>query len=199
MKLLGPVQNRFDGSDLIGCHRLTEGVDDRHPACDRSFKGDAATGLTGGLEQLAPVFTQQGLVGGDDVLARPEGGQHDLAGRIEAAHQLDDDINIRSFGDRQWVGCQSGGGQVNARDRDRSRTAPRVTRMSRPERSVMRAACSCRMRATLAPTVPSPTIPTRKASIGLPVCVTSRRSDRVKSKAVNPRLSALPDSSEAEI
>ena len=47
-------------------------------------------------EKDVAVFAQEGLVRGDHVLARLQEGQKDLERRIDAAHQLDGDVDLRS-------------------------------------------------------------------------------------------------------
>ena len=63
------------------------------PATDAS-KRDAPPALAGRGEQLRPVFAQQRLVRGDDVLAGFERRVHDPPRRTKPAHQLDDDVHI---------------------------------------------------------------------------------------------------------
>ena len=78
-EVAGAVEDRLDGGDLVGSHRLAEGVNDGHSARDRRFEGDAAFGRAGRLKQLVSMFAEQCLVGGDDVFSRLESGQDDPA------------------------------------------------------------------------------------------------------------------------
>ena len=49
---------------------------------------------SGPLENHVPVFAQQGLIRGHDILSRFEQGEKDFAGRFDASDQLNRDIDL---------------------------------------------------------------------------------------------------------
>ena len=49
----------------------------------------------GGGQQVVAVVGQQGLVGGDHVLAPGDGGQGEVPGRAQAADELHHDVDLR--------------------------------------------------------------------------------------------------------
>ena len=64
-----------------------------------------------GLEHLAPVRRHQLLVGGHDGLARGERVGDQRAGGLDAAHDLDHDVDVGVVHDRGRVGGEGGGRQ----------------------------------------------------------------------------------------
>ena len=48
----------------------------------------------GGGDQLRPAGGDQLLVGGDHRLARLQGGEHEVAGRVATTHHLDDERHL---------------------------------------------------------------------------------------------------------
>ena len=61
-------------------------------AADRRLEAQLHAGLAGDREELVAVLGEQLLVGGDDRAAGAQRREHVLAGRVGAAHQLDDQV-----------------------------------------------------------------------------------------------------------
>ena len=88
-----------------------------HPLQGRQ-KGDAAADGPGAAErdvvdagqggQFVVAGGHQGLVGGDDVLAGPQGGGDKVKGRTDAAHRLDNQLHRRVREDRLHGGHAAG-------------------------------------------------------------------------------------------
>ena len=67
------------------------------------------------LEQGQTFLGQQGLVGGDYVLALIKGAVDDGAGIVDAANELHQHVDFRVIGKRAVIGCKLGsGGQLGA-------------------------------------------------------------------------------------
>ena len=65
----------------------------------------------GGLGEFAGVVGQQRLVGGDDGLARVERGEDQLAGQLDAADHLDDEVDVVAGDERRrrrWSAARPG-------------------------------------------------------------------------------------------
>ena len=92
------LAQRPDEGDAPGDGRLEEQVDPR--------------GLRRG-EDLRPGVGEQLLVGGHHRLARLQGGEHQLPGRLDAAHDLDDDVDVGIGDDRPGVVGEHVGGQLD--------------------------------------------------------------------------------------
>ncbi len=95
------VHHAHDAFDLVAGQALGQRLDHRDAAGDGGFKADhAACGLGGQRKGLA-VVGQQGLVGGDDVLAGGDGGfGGQFGGAFVAAHHLDEHVDIVALGQR---------------------------------------------------------------------------------------------------
>ena len=74
--------------------RLLQDADDRDDAADRGLEAQLHAVLARDRPQLLAVLGQQLLVGGDDVLAGGHRPHHVLARRLQAAHQLDDQVGV---------------------------------------------------------------------------------------------------------
>ena len=74
--------------------RLGQRADHRDGAGDGRLEVEVDVGAFGGLGQLAGGCGQQRLVGRHHRLAVLEGGQDRLAGRLDRAHHLDDDVDV---------------------------------------------------------------------------------------------------------
>ena len=79
--------------DLVGGQALRQGGDDRDAAGDAGLEGDGPAVAAGGVEDLGAVHGQQRLVGGDDVLAGGQQVEHGPPGPVDAADQLDGDVD----------------------------------------------------------------------------------------------------------
>ena len=75
-----------------GGERLLEHADHRHDARDRGLEAQLHAVLARAGPQLLAVLAEQLLVRGDDVPARGHRGEDVLAGGLEAAHHLDDEV-----------------------------------------------------------------------------------------------------------
>jgi len=78
----------------IACERLAQGADDRNAAADAGLEADRHSGLVGGPKKFLAMLGQQRLVAGDNIFARGECLQYQLAGRFDTAKQFDDNIYI---------------------------------------------------------------------------------------------------------
>ena len=79
---------------MLAHQRLAQRADDRDAAGDRRLEEQVDAGGLGGREQLGAGGGEQLLVAGDHRLARLEGGEDQLAGRLDAADDLDDDVDV---------------------------------------------------------------------------------------------------------
>ena len=71
------VKDSVDRLDLVGDQALAEGRDDGDASGHGGLEGDRAALLSRPIEQLRPMFGQEGLVGRDHVLAAVEQLQDD--------------------------------------------------------------------------------------------------------------------------
>ena len=75
------------------------------PPATAASKSRSTPACVGGLEQLDADVGEQLLVGGDDRLAAGERGGDQLAGRLDAADDLDDEVDVGVGDDgvrRRW-------------------------------------------------------------------------------------------------
>ena len=112
-EIAGAVENALEGENLVGRQALHQGGDDGHAAGNGGLEGNGSTMFASGVEDFPAMNGKQRLVGRHDVLARRQQGQHRLAGPVDAADQLGDDLDGRIAQDL----LQIGGEQV-ARQRD---------------------------------------------------------------------------------
>src|SRR5690606_32308663 len=91
----GAVDDAGYPLDMIGGEAFADGLDDGDATRHRGLEGHHHTVLARLGEDLVAVLGQQGLVGGDHVLAIGDGLEHQLARHGIAADQFDHDINIR--------------------------------------------------------------------------------------------------------
>ena len=68
--------------------------EDGDPATDRRLEAQGCAGPPGDRLELRSVVGDDVLVGGDDALAHRQRGADEGVGRLVAAHQLDDDIDL---------------------------------------------------------------------------------------------------------
>jgi hypothetical protein len=81
-----------DPLDVGGGQRLLQHADDGHDAGHGALEAQLDAVLAGARPQLLAVLAEQLLVGGDDVLARLHRAQHVVAGGVDPADQLDDQV-----------------------------------------------------------------------------------------------------------
>ena len=150
-------------------------------AAHAGLERDRPVSRAGLGEDLRAVLGQQRLVGGDDMLAGLEAVEHDLQGRLDAPHQLDDDLDFRVVDQSADLVREPDAVERDAARLLRSRTTAHFQRMRLPARRAIRSACSVRIRATPVPTVPSPISPmvTCSMSFAGPVRVVAPRARRI--------------------
>ena len=90
----GAVHDTHDRGNLIGCHTGFQRSDDRNTAADAGLKHKVAVVLMCQREQLGAEFGQNVLVGSNNMLAVGKGSGDKFLGRMLAAQQLNDNINI---------------------------------------------------------------------------------------------------------
>ena len=125
--------------DVRARERLAHHADDRHHAGHRRLVAKLRAALARGREQLVAVLGEQLLVRGHERLAGLERAQRVLAGRLDAADQLDDRVRgsedlverpARAGQHPRQLGPAAGGGL------DRVRTLGEQRREGRPHRAV---------------------------------------------------------------
>ena len=90
-------------TDAVAGERLAQRADERDAAGDRRLEQQVDPGALRGLEQLAADVGEQLLVRGDDGLARLERLDDELACGLDAADDLDDDVDVVGDHDRGRV------------------------------------------------------------------------------------------------
>ena len=156
-EVAGAVEDALERLDLVGGQALGQGGDDRHAAGDAGLEGDGPAVPAGGVEDLGAVLGQQRLVGRHHVLARRQQRQHRLPRPVDAADQLDGDLDVGVAQHRlagRWSAAR--GGRRTGRGLSGSRTTTRRSTSGRPARAARRSGCSSSSRATPPPTVPQP-------------------------------------------
>ena len=94
---------------MLADKRLAQGPDERYAAADSSFEEEVDPGGIGGLEQVRSDVGEQLLVRGDDRLAPLDGLEDQSPCRLDAADELDDEVDVRvSHHRRRIVGEQRG-------------------------------------------------------------------------------------------
>ncbi len=96
------VDDAEDAAHPVAREAVAQRSDDRDRAADCRLVVQLGADLLGDREQLGSVGRQERLVAGDDVGAGVEGEGDVLARRLEAAHELDDDV--RAEDERVRVG-----------------------------------------------------------------------------------------------
>ena len=79
----GAVQDAEELLDAVGGQALAQGQDDGDAAAHRGLEGDLHAFGRGRGQKLVAVMGQQGLVGGDHVLAALDGGEHVVPGGVQ--------------------------------------------------------------------------------------------------------------------
>ncbi len=88
------VDDAHDAVDALAGERLAQRPDERDATRHGCLEQQVDAGLLGGREQVRADVGQQLLVAGDHRLARLERGEHQLACRLDAADDLDDDVDL---------------------------------------------------------------------------------------------------------
>jgi hypothetical protein len=94
------VDDAHHATDWLATQALAQRPHDRDGAGDRRLEEQVDACLLGGIEQLDADVGQQLLVRRDDRLAGSEGGGDQLSRRLDAADDLDDEIDV-------WIGDDS--------------------------------------------------------------------------------------------
>ena len=90
-----PVDDPVQAVDVGAGQRLLQHADDGHHAGHRGLEAQLHAVLARRGPQLLAVLGEQLLVGGDDVLAGRHRAQDVVARRVQAAHELDDEVASR--------------------------------------------------------------------------------------------------------
>jgi hypothetical protein len=90
----GAVHDAADGQDALRRERLAQHADDGDAAGHGRLVVEVHALLFGEVPDLGAALGEQRLVGGDHVLAGQDGGAHHLVGALDAAHDLDDDLDL---------------------------------------------------------------------------------------------------------
>ena len=89
----GAVEDAGNGQDLVAHQVVLERADDGDTAAAAGFALDLNAALTRLLGKRLDMTAEQGLVGGDDMLAVLKSGGENLGRGVLAADQLDDDVD----------------------------------------------------------------------------------------------------------
>ena len=82
------------------------------PPATAASNSRSTPALVGRGEQLGAVVGQQLLVAGDHRLAGLQRGEDQLAGRLDAADDLDDHVDVGIVDDRGGIGGEDAGRQA---------------------------------------------------------------------------------------
>ncbi len=126
-EIAGSVDDARDPFDAVRGQAFAQRLDDRDAAGDRRLESNHHAGLLRGREDFVAVRGEQRLVGGDDVLAMPDRREHQRLGGLDAADQLDDDVDFRMGDERREVRRQlhiPGAGQGKPCTFERARRDP---------------------------------------------------------------------------
>ncbi len=107
----GAVDDAHHAGDALAHQRLAERPDDRDATRDGGLEEEVDAGALGRLEELRPVLGEQLLVAGDDRLARLEGGEDQVPRRLDAADELDDQVDVGVVDDRAGIIGEAIGGE----------------------------------------------------------------------------------------
>ena len=103
----GPVDDAPDGTDVIGSERLSNHADHGDGASHGGLEIQIAAIGRGEVEQSRAALGEQRLVRGDDVLLRLQRRPHQALSNVDAADELDDDIDVVPLGELKRVVEQS--------------------------------------------------------------------------------------------
>ncbi len=91
----GPVEDAADTPDAVGGEVQRDRAEERDAAADRRLEPERGAGGARDPLQLGPVMGDHVLVRGDHALAGLQGRADQRAGRLVAAHRLDDHVDVR--------------------------------------------------------------------------------------------------------
>ena len=90
----GAVEDAHQGRDAVAGQAGAQGLHHGHGAGNTGLVAQDAALAGGLLEQGEPFLGQQGLVGGDDVLAGVQGAVDDGSRGVDAAHELHQHVDL---------------------------------------------------------------------------------------------------------
>ena len=132
-EVAGTVDDSGEPLDAVPGQPFAQRLDNRDPAGHRGFERHHHPVGVGGFEDGVAVHGDEGLVGGDHMLAALDGLKDEPAGRVRAADELDDDVDVRIAHDLPRIGGERdavGGADAGPVERpDRGRV---TTRRARP-------------------------------------------------------------------
>ena len=106
-----PVDDADDPADAVAGEGLPQRAHEGDGPADGGLEEEVDARLHRRVEQLGPVGGEQLLVGGDDRLARLQGGEDEGAGRLDAADDLDDQVDVGVGDDAGGVVGEHAGGE----------------------------------------------------------------------------------------
>jgi hypothetical protein len=109
--IAGAIDDAGEALDVITDEALLQGLDDGYAAADCGFEGEKGVVLGSQWEEAGAMFGQQGFIGGDDMLARLEGGLDGGQGGVFASSDFDENVDVRVGGHSDGVGGEEGGGR----------------------------------------------------------------------------------------
>ena len=99
----GAVDDAHHALDLIAGHRPTQGSDDGDRAGDGRLEVQVGVRRVRGLGQLVGVLGEQRLVRGHHGLAVAQRLEQEGTWEVDAAHELDDDVDVLARDERRRV------------------------------------------------------------------------------------------------
>ena len=102
----GTVHDTGDLGQILAGIVMVDRTDDRDTTTDGSLEIEITVMLAGDADELRADRIDECLVGGDTVLPLLEAGLHKLIRRVDAAHGLDDELDLRIVLDDGKVGNQ---------------------------------------------------------------------------------------------
>ena len=118
----GAVHDAHDPLHAVTGEAVAQRANDRDRTGDRCLVVHLRTHLIGGVEDHGAVSGEERLIGGHDVGARVNRFEEVAACRLDAAHQLDDDVGTENqclrVGGEQLDGQVDVAGRINVAHRD---------------------------------------------------------------------------------
>ena len=102
------VDNARHLSDLITCHRLAHGFNDRYATGHRSLKPDLHPRRFRQCDQLIAMLSNQGLVGRHNMFAVLDRALYQIVSRTGASNQLYQHIDFRIFSQSHHITADAG-------------------------------------------------------------------------------------------
>ena len=113
--IAGAVEDAVDAEDVVRAEPFAQRLQDRNAARHRGLEAERDALVLGETRERGAVMGQQGLIGGDDVLAvLQRGGDDPTRHPVAAADQLDHDIDTGQSGHRHRILVPRHAGKVDA-------------------------------------------------------------------------------------